>query len=195
LPITSSEKIIDANTLGGISKVSKNKCEILDWVFLAFDGTFCVAQEQYDRSPCKKYSHNCKRLEERISFSDEDAIAFLMDTNVYFERIAKDPWDLRIVYYAKNRHNTSVISGDVALLMMCKEFEIPRLCFKALMYHLHNAEKIFELDGEDFNFSILFDHTETNPFWSFQNNKRCQQCCGKKCNAAKYGYQQNILNN
>lgn len=180
MPINTDEKVVDANVLAEIYRASNNGCELLDWIIQGITGDFFVVDDQYTESPCNQYSHDCKILEDRVDFSDEDAITFLMTSSSHYERIAKDTWDIIITYYCL-RSGAGVVSGDTGLLMICKESKVPHICFKALMYHLNMQEQIFELDGDGFYFGFLIDPKETNPFFSYLSNKNCLKCCGAEC--------------
>lgn len=178
--------ILDVNVMSPIRRVSSGKgCGLLSWI-AEYYNMCMISQEQYQKSPCKRYECFCIPIEDGCDFSSEDVFAFFYDNAGSMMKILSDFTDGKIVYFAFFK-SALVVSSDRGVLQACRICNIDRLCFKAFMVNFHNKCSILELHGGEFDFGLLFDRDSENPFHSFFKNTRCKQCCDGECEAISKG--------
>lgn len=167
---------LDASFVSRLQQVD-GSCELLEFFSLSENDANCVIKsDQYFQSPCNHFDSNCSDLDDL--FSDEAAVNTFRKGKIKIDlsRIIKDPADVKAFLWAHDTQDAAIWTCDKNLLALCRDYEIPRYCFKAALLKLDNY-----LDGaikKEANYTIQKMDDGDDPFFNYNKNSRCDSHCG-----------------
>jgi len=164
--------------VGRLKRIDSS-CELLDFFALCVNATCVIKGDQYAKSPCNHFKVTCIDLDD--IFSDEEAISTNVEAKnlrIDFSRISRDPSDIKTFLWAYKTDKTAVWTCDKELLKLCFKHDIPRCCFKAAIKIVDDC--MDESISNDVQYKTEDMKSGDDPFYHYDNNKRCETHCGLK---------------
>ncbi len=176
--------IFDACSLDGrLCRVDPG-CDLIDYISITFDGESCGIIEQLEKLKQCVSERVVDHIIQHISISDEDLADFIMTEGPSIpalDRIAEDPYDLKILAYHKMHNAKAIITCDRRLLYAADKLGLAHSCFKAA---LHMADNRFDAGitaDPAYNTNPMLENGN-DPFFHYPNNRYCGGCDpGNQC--------------
>lgn len=170
--MTGSRAIVfDVNFLSLMHCIDET-CDLLDYICECFEG-YAVGDEQQLRE-----MDYCKHVADEVAYqdaTDEEVTKMVYSwASLSFERVKRDPADLKLLAYA-DRENGVLMSCDSGVLRLAHGMEVEHWCFKASVWE---ADKAMEggIAAEPAYKTEIMEQDGRNPFFYRSCCTRCGVC-------------------
>lgn len=167
---------LDACFISRLIQVDKT-CGLIDFFGPCNNAKCIVKSNQYDQTPCNFFKCECDDLDK--IFVDEEALQLKdgPETNsIDFSRIYRDPNDVKIFIWGYYTDRAVILTCDKNLLSICRDYNIPRCCFKAAIQLLDIWMNGEIRKDEDYETDRMNEGDD--PFFHYSTNGRCATHCG-----------------
>jgi len=159
-----------------------SSCELLDFFAPCVNAVCVIKEDQYIETPCNHFKATYIDLDD--IFSDEAAMQANIEAKalgIDFTHIYRDPSDVKAFLWAYKTNKTdkaAIWTCDKGLLKLCFKHDIPRACFKAAIMIVDDCMDGSISNNAQYNTENM--KSGDDPFYHYDNNKRCETYCGLK---------------
>jgi len=172
----SSYIFLDACFISRLRQVDKT-CGLIDF-FGPCAGARCVIKmNQYRVTPCNNFVCECEDLDNMLS--DEKSVIFQRQAEalgIEFSKISRDPNDIKIFIWGYHTDNAAIWTTDGKLLLLCRQNDVPRNCFKAALKALDTWLGGAITCDDSYTTEIMKEGDD--PFFHYSTTDRCATYCG-----------------